>query len=86
MVPAMPRPPIADRPQTSTERTRATRARQQAAGLPDREKVQRAIAKASTALPEAERLSVLAAVLDSVPADQREAFETATRAFLNLPR
>ena len=86
MVPMMPRPPIADRPQTSTERTRATRARKQAAGLPDREKVQRAIARASTALSETERRNLLAAVLDGLPDDQREGFETATRAFLNLPQ
>ena len=85
MVPTMPRPQIADRPLTSTERTRATRARQQASGLPDPQKVQRAIARASTALSEAERQNLLAAVLDSVPADQREGFEAATRAFLNLP-
>jgi hypothetical protein len=81
----MPRPPTGDRPQSSTERTRATRERQQAAGLPDREKVQRAIAKAATALSEVERQHLLAAVLDIVPADQRQGFDTATRALLNLP-
>jgi hypothetical protein len=70
---------------TSTERTRATRARREAEGLPDPQKVQRAIAKAAPLLSDDQRQALLSLVIASVPVEERDGMERAARAFLALP-
>lgn len=82
----MPRPPLGDKALTSTERARLLRERQQAAGLPRVDKVHRLlVAAAAAVLTVEERQRVLAAMLESVPEDERAGFGKVGAEQLGLP-